>query len=250
MSQVGISKTQAEALRKLGSVLGSSLDSQAEGARGIAGAQANLQANDAGSKYQTGTTDIGYKQKLAGLNARDEYVLNQLALRDQHSLAKMGNEEQYTINKLGMQSVMADNRISINDSRQLNALGFDTYKSARDTQFAIDQSQTNLQNEFYDLNNASAGNTIKADAASQLGALRASRSSIQSPGLLSYASVGFNAFQGIKGAIPQRQQQPQQQQQYGTSNFNYQPGQVVKSPSFTGQSNYGVLSGYKIGGGY
>lgn len=254
MAQVGLAGNQADLLRQLGSIMGDSLTSQAEGTRGIADATAGLQRTENDARYQTATGDLAYKQKLNNLNLRDQYVLNQLALKDQVALSNMGNEEQYTLNKLALQSAMADNRLNINDSRQLNKIGYDAYTSARDMQFGIEQAQSELNRQFYDTNLSSAATTIKSSASSELQNLRAARSSISSPGILSYASAGIGAFNSISGAIgnmQQVQQQPYQPQQFGTSNMNYVPGALTNgSKSFTNAGSYGILSGYKLGGIY
>lgn len=252
IAQVGLAGNQADILRQLGGILGDSLSSQAEGTRGIAGATAGLQQTELSNKMQTATGDLAYKKQLNNLNLRDQYVLNQLALKDQATLTGMGNDEQYTLNKLALQSAMADNRLNVNDARQLNKIGYDAYTSARDMQFGIEQAQTELNKQFYDANLSSAATTIKSSASSELQNLRAARSSISSPGLLSYASAGLGAYQAIGGAIGNMQGQNQtvnQPQQFGMSNMQYVPGGLTNgSKPFTQASNYGVLSGYKLGG--
>ncbi len=251
LAQVGLSSKSADILRQLGSIEESTLQSQAQGSRDVADAQAGLQRSSLDAQYQNAGQDLAYKSKIGGLNIKQQYVLNQLALKDSAALGRMSNEEQYTLNKLALQSAMADTRLNLNDARQLNEVGYDAYASARDMQFGIESAQSELNKQFYDSNLSSSATTIRSSASSELQNLRAARSNISSPGILSYASAGLGAYQAINSGIQgMQQQQPRVNQQFGVSNqpINYTPGQV--NAGFTGQNNYGVLSGYKLGGGF
>lgn len=250
--QYGLSQEEANVLREFGQSMSGNLSQQAQSARGLVGAEADYKRLLIQNQYAQQMGGLDFNRQMGNLAMTDAYRLQMLELQDQNALTKIQDNEQYLLNLIGLQSGYNNTALDINSTRALNEIGMGTYKSARDIQYGIEQASAELNKQFYDTALSSAGASVRTQAAAELSQLRAARSSIQSPGLLSYLGAGLQGYQAISGALGSMRgsggsgggggTRPQPiNQGYGTM--------ATPAQAFTGASNFGFLSGYQLGGG-
>jgi len=226
--------TQSDTQRKLATNQASIADISSQGSR--------LQSLGQAGKSRSQTM---YQTNLGRLQSRDEYVLNQLAAQDERQLVGMSAQENQSMSYLNLLDEYGRNRLNTGDAQQLNQIGYQQARSARDIQFGIDEAQSGLQRTYYDNSLQSAGTNVRVQSAAELAQIRAGQAAAKSPGLLSYAAALGQAAPAVYPLISNRNAPAQPNQRTG-STMPMAGG--VQGTSYTNAPSYSFLQNYKIRG--
>lgn len=135
------------------------------------------------------------------------------------------------------QDVEAFNLQEVQRNAQLSELGRQALSNAINTQYLIEEAQSELNRNYYDLARQAQSSAIQTSSAALQAQIAAQRNAIVSPSPLGLLGVGLQAYQSVAPTL--RSQRPTTTFQFSSSN-----------PLFTQRRDYGVLGSYALNPNY